>query len=107
MFYTDSNGRQMMERKRDYRPTWTLNVTEPVAGNYYPINSRIFIKDDQQQVVTVHLPIVYSYIKWFQFPETAKIRKKCPSGTPYFLKRVYPRVSKNGKMKMFHFCQKE
>ena len=29
---------------RDYRPTWTLNQTEEVAGNYYPVNSRIFIR---------------------------------------------------------------
>lgn len=27
----------------DYRPTWTLNQTEPVAGNYYPVNTRIYI----------------------------------------------------------------
>ncbi len=45
VFYTDSNGRQMVERKRDHRPTWNLNVTEPVSGNYYPVNSRISIAD--------------------------------------------------------------
>lgn len=28
----------------DYRPSWKFNQTEPVAGNYYPINSRIYIK---------------------------------------------------------------
>ena len=51
-FYTDANGRQMVKRVRDKRPTWDLNVTEPVAGNYYPINSRMYIKDDDsdQQV---------------------------------------------------------
>lgn len=27
----------------DFRPTWTLNQTEPVAGNYYPVNTRIYI----------------------------------------------------------------
>ena len=27
----------------DYRPTWTLTQTEPVAGNYYPVNTRIYI----------------------------------------------------------------
>ncbi|XP_064135965.1 lysosomal alpha-mannosidase-like [Loxodonta africana] len=42
-FYTDSNGREILERRRDYRPTWNLNQTEPVAGNYYPVNSRIYI----------------------------------------------------------------
>ena len=52
-FYTDSNGRQMLKRKRDYRPTWKLNVTEPVSGNYYPINSRMFIKDEHHQQVCI------------------------------------------------------
>ncbi|XP_014672953.1 PREDICTED: lysosomal alpha-mannosidase-like [Priapulus caudatus] len=46
VFYTDSNGREMLQRTRDQRPTWTLNKTEPVAGNYYPITSKIFIKDE-------------------------------------------------------------
>ena len=46
-FYTDSNGREMLKRVRDYRPTWTLNQTEKTAGNYYPINSRIYIRDEQ------------------------------------------------------------
>ena len=40
-FYTDSNGRQMMERVKDVRPTWQLDKTEPVSENYYPVNSRI------------------------------------------------------------------
>jgi hypothetical protein len=44
-FYTDSNGRDFMERKHNYRPTWDLNVYEPVAGNYYPVNEAIYIED--------------------------------------------------------------
>lgn len=44
-FYTDSNGREILGRVKDYRPTWKLNVTEPVSGNYYPVNSRIFLRD--------------------------------------------------------------
>ena len=31
---------------RNYRPTWKYNNTEPVTGNYYPVDSRIFIKVD-------------------------------------------------------------
>ncbi|XP_065910012.1 lysosomal alpha-mannosidase-like [Dysidea avara] len=45
MWYTDANGREMKLRVRDNRATWQLNNTEPVAGNYYPVNSRISIQD--------------------------------------------------------------
>nr|XP_046229733.1 lysosomal alpha-mannosidase [Scatophagus argus] len=52
-FYTDSNGREVLQRRTDYRPTWHLKQSEPVAGNYYPINSRAFIKDDEDQLTVV------------------------------------------------------
>ncbi len=44
-FYTDANGRQMLERVRNRRPTWKLNLTEPVSSNYYPANSRAALVD--------------------------------------------------------------
>nr|XP_020473504.1 lysosomal alpha-mannosidase [Monopterus albus] len=53
MFYTDSNGREVLQRKKDFRPTWHLKQSEPIAGNYYPINSRAFIKDDEDQLTVV------------------------------------------------------
>lgn len=45
-FYTDSNGRDFIERVRNFRPTWDLERTEPVAANYYPVTSAIYVEDD-------------------------------------------------------------
>jgi len=45
MFSTDSNGRFMISRKRNYRPTWNLSLTEPISANYYPVVSRMSIED--------------------------------------------------------------
>ncbi|XP_006875234.1 PREDICTED: lysosomal alpha-mannosidase-like [Chrysochloris asiatica] len=52
-FYTDSNGREILERRRNYRPTWKLMQTGPVAGNYYPVNSRIYIMDGNVQLTVL------------------------------------------------------
>lgn len=48
-FYTDANGREVLERTRDSRSTWNYTRVETVSGNYYPINSRIWIKDQNRQ----------------------------------------------------------
>ena len=53
-FYTDANGREIKERIRNHRDTWKLNVSEPVSGNYYPINSRIFINDTKSQLTVLN-----------------------------------------------------
>ena len=44
IFLTDSNGRGLIERQRDHRDTWTLNLTEPVSSNYYPVNTRVGVR---------------------------------------------------------------
>ncbi len=49
-FYTDSNGLEMQKRKINYRPTWVLNVSEPVSGNYYPINAMISINNSNTKL---------------------------------------------------------
>lgn len=50
VFFTDSNGREMMRRKRDTRGTWTLEVNEPISGNFYPINAKIAIEEGNKRL---------------------------------------------------------
>jgi len=40
----------MQFRKLDYRETWPFNNTEPIGGNYVPINTAAFIRDKKAQV---------------------------------------------------------
>ncbi|XP_022739910.1 alpha-mannosidase-like [Durio zibethinus] len=49
VFYTDSNGRDFLKRVRDFREDWNLTVTQPVAGNYYPINLGIYTMDKKSE----------------------------------------------------------
>uniref|UniRef100_A0A1B6CDC3 Alpha-mannosidase n=1 Tax=Clastoptera arizonana TaxID=38151 RepID=A0A1B6CDC3_9HEMI len=54
-FYTDSNGREMVERTLNFRPSYKVNLEEKVAGNYYPATTRVTIKDNnctQYSVIT-------------------------------------------------------
>lgn len=53
VFYTDSNGRQMMTRTRNHYPSFSYINTEPIAGNYYPVNSRIYIRDSLNQLTVL------------------------------------------------------
>ncbi|KAL3345926.1 hypothetical protein AABB24_024727 [Solanum stoloniferum] len=50
VFYTDSNGRDFLKRVRDYRADWDLQVTQPVAGNYYPVNLGMYITDNKSEL---------------------------------------------------------
>ncbi|GLJ25232.1 hypothetical protein SUGI_0482830 [Cryptomeria japonica] len=49
VFYTDSNGRDFIKRVRNYRTDWDLQLHQPVAGNYYPINLGIYMIDDNNE----------------------------------------------------------
>jgi len=44
-FYSDSNGREFVKRVRSKR-SWNLQEFEPVAGNFYPVNTALYIEDD-------------------------------------------------------------
>ncbi|KAI9114327.1 hypothetical protein K1719_014555 [Acacia pycnantha] len=48
-FYTDSNGRDFITRIRNYRKDWNLEVNQPIAGNYYPINLGIYLRDQSKE----------------------------------------------------------
>ncbi|XP_050319281.1 lysosomal alpha-mannosidase isoform X2 [Bactrocera neohumeralis] len=50
VFYTDSNGREMLKRKRDHRDTWKVKLLEHTAGNYYPITTKIALEDDNARM---------------------------------------------------------
>lgn len=50
VFYTDSNGREMLKRTRNKQPLWR---EELVAINYYPMNSKIYIEDDQSRMAVL------------------------------------------------------
>jgi lysosomal alpha-mannosidase len=43
VFYTDSNGLDLMERKLNYRPCVNFVLDQYVASNYYPVNGMIGI----------------------------------------------------------------
>jgi hypothetical protein len=54
--YTDSNGREFMERQFNYRPTWDLEVFEPVTGNYFPVTAAMYIRDEDAALQLSVLP---------------------------------------------------
>ncbi len=46
VFYTDSNGREFIKREVGKRGTWDLVDHQPIAGNYYPVNTATYIHDN-------------------------------------------------------------
>ena len=52
-WYTDSSWEEMQKRVYNHRDTWNLNVTNPVSGNYYPMNSMAFLKDNKTQLTVM------------------------------------------------------
>lgn len=47
VFYTDSNGREMIKRTRNER---ALYKDELVPINYYPLNSRVYLQDERNRM---------------------------------------------------------
>jgi len=55
-FYTDSNGKEMVKRVYNKRgPSYPMpyNISEPVAGNYYPVNAMITLDDGKHSMAVL------------------------------------------------------
>jgi hypothetical protein len=51
VFYTDSNGREQIKRVLNTRSDYSYDVKdEPISSNYYPVTSRIVIKDEARNL---------------------------------------------------------
>jgi len=50
---TDSNGREMQKRVRFQRPGYKLNITEPVAGEFYPVVTVASLSDTQAEMAVL------------------------------------------------------
>ena len=49
-YSTDSNGYETVERTRNQRKSFKINLPEPITANYYPINTALSIRDDAAQL---------------------------------------------------------
>ncbi|XP_058121283.1 lysosomal alpha-mannosidase-like [Anopheles ziemanni] len=54
VFWTDSNGREMLRRVRNKRETWNLDLAEPISGNYYPVTNKIVIDDGSYRLALLN-----------------------------------------------------
>eukprot|EP00754_Rhynchopus_humris_P026895 Rhum_TRINITY_DN15047_c5_g4::Rhum_TRINITY_DN15047_c5_g4_i1::g.136057::m.136057 len=55
VFYTDSNGRELIRRRRNKRGSSfpPLKVNEPIAGNYYPVNAMMTLEGNDTQLAVI------------------------------------------------------
>ena len=51
VFYTDSNGREFQQRRRDFRATWSWQRDQNVSSNYYPVNAAAWLADNATALV--------------------------------------------------------
>ncbi|XP_041448156.1 LOW QUALITY PROTEIN: lysosomal alpha-mannosidase-like [Drosophila obscura] len=55
VFYTDSNGREMIVRAKDKREDFTPDLGEqPTSGNYYPVVSRIALEGKSNRMALLN-----------------------------------------------------
>lgn len=53
-FYTDSNGREMLERERNQREHFEPDMSEAISGNYYPVTAQISLQDDKKRLTLLN-----------------------------------------------------
>ncbi|KNC22793.1 hypothetical protein FF38_04132 [Lucilia cuprina] len=54
VFYTDSNGREMLKRVRNQREYFKPDLTEKVSSNYYPVTSRIALQNEKVRLALLN-----------------------------------------------------
>ncbi|XP_016942050.3 lysosomal alpha-mannosidase [Drosophila suzukii] len=55
VFYTDSNGRELIRREKDKREDFDPELAvQPTSGNYYPITSRIALQDTNKRIAVLN-----------------------------------------------------
>ncbi|KRF98686.1 uncharacterized protein Dwil_GK24522, isoform B [Drosophila willistoni] len=51
VFYTDTNGREMLKREKNKRESFEADLNQqPISGNYYPVTSRIALQDGNKRL---------------------------------------------------------
>ncbi|KAI8041890.1 hypothetical protein M5D96_003185, partial [Drosophila gunungcola] len=53
-FYTDSNGREMLERERNQREHFDPDMSEAISGNYYPVTGQISLQDGEKRLTLLN-----------------------------------------------------
>ncbi|XP_017121037.1 lysosomal alpha-mannosidase isoform X1 [Drosophila elegans] len=53
-FYTDSNGREMLERQRNQREHFDPDMSEAISGNYYPVTGQISLQDGEKRLTLLN-----------------------------------------------------
>lgn len=67
VWFSDSNGIELLTRKLNYRPSWNYTITEPIAGNYVPVNAITAMNDptNNQQFTYVEISLVIDDLHLF------------------------------------------
>jgi hypothetical protein len=54
VYWSDSEGAEMVYRRRDWRKYWNFTYVVPVTGNYVPVNEVGFINDQNAQLSIIN-----------------------------------------------------